>query len=189
MFLAFFYYVGLTLCIMAPGVDHAVRDRTILIVACCASVLFPLGQAVENARITYPFDHWGMYDVSSPALRYYEFTVLERDGDTADYPFEVVSFASPGPLRGFTTLSPLSFRLVAMASACKCTSRDPKLDRVLAWLVANYGLRSGSAVVEFRISEGSLSGARGSQRKRIIYRWVNPEGDDGQTRGASVGQH
>lgn len=148
------------------------------------SIAFPLlalGQAINMPRWTYPFDHWGMYAESNPQPVYFQFVAETQQCVQRPLTFEHLSFNSPGPLRGYSTLSPLPMRLLQLRQTCRCVSGDPTIDAFLAAVIDGYEASHDVAVRQVSIYRVIAQLQRRSHPARmLLYSWRSQPSSSGQ---------
>lgn len=131
------------------------------------------GHVMGNGRRSYPFDTWRMYTTPHAPREYFLFHLVSRDGRTLDYPFHALAPWSPGPMRDFSMLAPITWRLVDRQRRCACSADDPVLDQLLWALVRFAEGRSGIEIVRFDILRVATPPAAGTTPARI-YVWQSP---------------
>lgn len=129
------------------------------------------GQVLANDRLTYPFQRWDMYSVTIAPSEYYRFLAKTSDSLFFDYPFTDIAPGSPGPMPGYSMLSPITWRLVQQQRLCRCDGADPTLDALIKGLTAAYRQRRGTVIREFQITTSPVRLDRSAAGRRILYRW------------------
>lgn len=160
--------VALTLLTGVPCLRD--KPRLAAISLTLAAMMFA-GQTFGISRMSYPFDAWRMYASPSAPRDYFLFQVVTQDQQTLDYPFHTLTPWSPGPLRGYSMLAPVTWRLVDSQRRCRCAAHDPDLDRLLDALVRWAEYRSSREITRFEILRASATPAASTAPVRV-YEWV-----------------
>jgi hypothetical protein len=170
-------YFLVTAAALATGAEHLGRDRLAWTIALFLLFALPFGQT-RLRELTYPFDNWGMYAEPHPPRNYYRFLAQTLDGREYDFPFQRLAFTSPGPLAGYATLGPISWRLVQMVRRCGCANGNPDIDKYIAFLRATTQPREQFVV--FRIVEVAIApGGYTNASPTPLYIWEFPK-DEGR---------
>lgn len=148
------------------------RRRSLGCLITCIAALLWAGHTMGRSRLTYPFHRWDMYSTSEAPQQYYQFRAFTADGQVQDFPFDLINPWSPGPLRGYSMLAPLSMRLIARQSRCKCASNDQELDKLIDAMAVLFERRRGVPLRAFEITSRlatvpSLDHAKGL----TLYSW------------------
>jgi hypothetical protein len=162
-----FIVVTLATASLARGaVQGAGSKAAIAIVACALAV----GHVLNEPRLSYPLDSWRMYTTSNAPRVYYEFVIVSSDG-ASRYPFEIITPLSPGPLRHYSMLAPLSWRLIQMQRSCRCRRGEPTIDLLIAGMVNAYVAQHSVDLRSFEIyvSRSRLDGE--ASHRELLYGW------------------
>lgn len=130
-------------------------------------LLCGVGQAVKAPRLTYPFDAWTMYS-ESPPLVFFAFEMWS-DGRWNRFPGETAPFASPGPLKGYSSLNPILTRLLQFQAQCRCESGDARIDAMAFALVSSAHYTRPGSPIYFRIIENRLNTRFETVRAEVLY--------------------
>jgi len=135
------------------------------------SLALGFGQAFNAPRDVYPLDSWRMYSSTNAPREYYDFAVTVEQAEMR-YPFSFVAPLSPGPLDGYSMLSPIPWRLIALRSRCVCAANDVALDTMILGLVSVFEQRQGVVADAFTIYAVPSQWATGPQVPPVaLYRW------------------
>jgi len=135
------------------------------------SLAFFVGQAWDRPRTTYPFISWSMYGHSAVPPAYHEVIVTTAHGEH-EYPFYIVN-SSSGPLRGYSALDPVKWRVVQEILNCGCDRDDPKLDSLLASLASVYSMEFGHAVRSVKVVFTTTTRLGEPRKRSERYSWAS----------------
>ena len=158
-----FATAGVTMVAADRGTPR--RLTVILAVTMC------LAQVYGRGDLTYPFATWRMYSTTNAPRSYWRFVVRTADGRAFDYPFSSIAPWSPGPLSGYSMLSPITYRLVATQAECQCRSGDGQLDSLIQNLVKVHARDVGAAIHSFEILEIPATITRTETAAQRRYVW------------------
>lgn len=147
------------------------RDRLVTTATVGFACLLCVGQISGRSDEWYPFVSWRMYTSPHAPTLYYEFKVTNSEGDNYYYPFEILLPWTPGPLSGYSMLSPITQRLINMQLRCRCERGDSELDRMIEALVRIHQKHSRVGVSRFAIIATPRSDRPTSGEGRGVYSW------------------
>lgn len=145
-------FISAAVFMLRSGRAFLVRSVGLTIGCVTLVTAMTAGQLLNAGRMTYPFDSWRMYTTTRAPEYFYQFIVTTADGGTVDYPFQILTPWSPGPLSGYSMLAPVTWRLVQALNACRCYADDPAVDSYIAALARVHERSTGIRLTEFRIS-------------------------------------
>jgi hypothetical protein len=140
-----------------------------LMMTCAALLLW--GQLANSEGLLYPLVSWNMYTTTRAPRAYHRFVITTPERAAHDYPMNLIAPLSPGPLGGYSMLTPVTLRLVRRQSICRCDSGDPELDSLIASLAHIYELRRKRYVLRFDIQRIETELVRHVADPRTIYSW------------------
>jgi hypothetical protein len=147
------------------------RDTPARAVILATAVMLLYGQVANDERRLYPLVSWRMYTTADAPRYYYQFSVVTATGGRTDYPTSLIAPFSPGPLRGYSMLAPLTFGLVRRQALCRCDKDDVELDALLEAMIDIYQRHRAERVLRFVIEQRRAHLAGAGSALRPIYSW------------------
>jgi len=137
-------------------------------------VLLTAGQVLNDSRATYPFDSWRMYTTRQVPTHYYK-VVIETERGRERYPYRLIAPMVPGPLDHYTTLAPITWRLVERQRVCRCETGDATNGALIEALVAVFERATEREVTSFLLLVSPTEVLGPSNDERTLYRWTARE--------------
>lgn len=141
------------------------------------AALLLAGHLLNRPSLTYPLDSWRMYGNATTPRFYYELVVTTSNSRRTGFPFSVLTPITPGPHDHYSTLNPISWRMVRRAAACRCSDSDWELDALISGLRRAYHQASGDDVLSLEIRATRVGASGGLGPSRMVYAWAEQPRD------------